>query len=119
MAKKAKRKAEEEAEAAFEFPEFDERGFLAHEFEQFYATVLAFALGFVVGAVAYLVGTASPSFFLPLGVGVVGTAAGAFAIRRIRPGSSEYTRGDWATLILLIFFGFLGFWLLLADLLRA
>ncbi len=115
MAKKARQKSEE-TESAFEFPEFDEKGFLDHEFEQFYATIIAFILGVVVGVAAYIVGRLGLSWEIPFGVGLAGVAAGALLIRQLRPASTDYTKGDWASLVLLMFFGFLGFWLLLAGL---
>lgn len=119
MAKKARRRLEEADDDKFEFPEFDERLFLAHEFEQYYATVLAFILGLIIGAAAFLVGRSGLPVALPLLTGVVGVAGGTFAIQRIRPASSDYTKGDWAGLILLMIFGFLGFWLLFSDLFRS
>lgn len=115
MAKKARKKADEE-EDAFEFPPFDEGAFLAHEFEQFYATLLAFGLGVLLGAVAFLIGAVGVPPFGVLGIGIVGIVGGCYAVRALRPAAREYTRGDWASLIVLMFFGFLGIWLLLADL---
>ncbi len=119
MAKKARRRLEEAEEEQFEFPPFDERGFLDHEFELYYATVIAFIVGVVLGLVGFLVDGLGLSVVVPLLVGLAGTAAGVLIIQRIRPGSRTYTTGDWAGLVVLIFFGFLGFWLLFADLFRA
>jgi hypothetical protein len=115
MAKKAKRKLEEEAENAFEFPEFDEKGYLAHEFEQFYATITGFVIGVVIGVAAFAVGLAGISAYVPLAVGLGGTFGGALVIRQLRPGSADYTKGDWAALGALMFFTFLGFWFLVAN----
>jgi len=115
MAKKARKKGEEEE--AFEFPEFDERAFLRHEFGQFYATMLAFAFGVIDGAAAWAVGDASQSVLVAFGAGVALVVGAAYAIRRIRADATDYTRGDWASLIALMFFSFLGIWFLLADLL--
>ncbi|HTT26110.1 MAG TPA: hypothetical protein VMH90_04005, partial [Thermoplasmata archaeon] len=106
----------EDAEPGFEFPEFDEPGFLRHEFEQFYATIIAFVLGVVVGIAAYVVGRLAVPVAVPFGVGIAGVVVGTLLIRQVRPASSEYTKGDWASLVVLIFFGFLGFWLLFAGL---
>jgi hypothetical protein len=114
MAKKARQKTED-TEPAFEFPEFDEHGFLQHEYEQYYATVIAFVLGVVIGIVAFLVGRFSVPVEVPLGVGVAGLIGGALGIRQIRPLSKDYTKGDWASLVVLMLFGFLAFWLLLAG----
>jgi hypothetical protein len=117
VAKKVKKKPEEE-ESDFEFPEFDEPGFVRHEYEQYYATILAFLIGVGLGGLAYVI--SSPTLALPVavpfGAGIGGTAAGALGIRRLRPASTEYTKGDWASLVVLIFFSFLAVWFLLADL---
>jgi hypothetical protein len=115
MAKKARQKAKEDEAAAFEFPEFDERAFLEHEFEQFWATVLAFSIGVAGGVAAFLVGLAGISAYLPLVVGLAATGGGVLGIRQLRVASKEYTKGDWASLVVLIFFGFLGVWFLLAN----
>lgn len=118
MAKKARKKGEDEA-PAFEFPAFDEKEFLTHEFEQFYATVLAFGFGVLIGIVADLLASAVRSSWAGLGIGLLGVIGGAMAIRSLRPASSQYTRGDWAALVVLMFFAFLGVWFLVADLGRA
>ena len=45
-------------------------------------------------------------------------AGSPILIQRLRPKASEYTRGEWAGLILLEFFGWVGFWFLLSDVLH-
>ena len=114
MAKKARKKPEEEE--SFEFPVFDEPGFLAHEFEQYYATMIAFVLGLVIGGASYAISGVAGSPWGGFGVGIAAIVGSVFAIRSIRPRSREYTKGDWAALIVLMFFAFLGVWFLLADL---
>ncbi len=119
MAKKARRKLEEEEEAKFEFPEFDVRAFVTHEFEQYYATLIAFGFGVLLGLLVYLIGLAKLPVEVPVLAGVAGTVAAVLAIREMRPASWDYTKGDWASLVVLVFFSFLGVWLLLADVLPA
>ncbi|MCI4317914.1 MAG: hypothetical protein L3J96_05190 [Thermoplasmata archaeon] len=118
MAKKAKRKLEEdEANASFEFPEFDERKFIVHEFEQSWAIAIAFALSGLLGALSYLIDRVNLPLIFPVVVGVGLVALSPFLILRIRPLASEYTKGDWAGLILTEFFGWLGIWFLLLNVL--
>ena len=121
MAKKAKQRlAEEERYETFRFPDFDERKFLAHEYEQSVATVLAVLLAAVLGAVSWaidrMIGSASSFLEVPWILGFAGVVAGPYIIRMLRPLSAEYTKGDWAWLILTTFMGWLGIWFLLADL---
>ncbi|MCI4353762.1 MAG: hypothetical protein L3K06_00160 [Thermoplasmata archaeon] len=122
MAKKARKRLEEEAASAFEFPEFDELAFIRHEFEQtyamFYAVIVAVALGFAsFGIDRALSGHSQPTLqgLLPpaLAIGVI--AFSPFLLQRLRASASEYTRGDWAGLIVLEIFLWLGLWFLLAD----
>ena len=42
--------------------------------------------------------------------------ASPWIFQRLRPASSEYTKGDWASLILMQTFGWLGIWFVLTDL---
>ena len=121
MAKKAKQRlAEEEKYETFRFPEFDERKFLAHEYEQSIATALAVLLALLLGAVSWeidrVVGPNSGLLEVPWIVGFLGVVSGPYVIRTLRPLAGEYTKGDWAWLILTTFMGWLGIWFLLADL---
>ena len=118
MAKKVRKRSEEDDDPAFEFPEFDEKGFYEHEFEQLYATLLAFLFGVLLGGLAFAVGRIGLPVEAPFGAGLAGTVLAAFVIQRLRPESAKYTKGDWATLGALMFFSFLGIWFLLADLIR-
>ena len=119
MAKKAKRKLEEdEAFASFQFPEFDEKKFIAHEFEQSWAIAIAFLLSVVLGAISYLLDRTSLPLVVPVVVGIALVATSPFLLQRLRPLADEYTKGDWAGLILTEFFGWLGIWFLLLNLFR-
>ena len=123
MAKKARKKLEDDAEASsFQFPEFDEHQFIAHEFEQTVAT--GFAILVAVGAAVLsfgidrgLSGFSQPTlqWVVPLAVAVALIAFSPFLLQRLRRSAPEYTRGDWATVILLEVFGWLGFWFLFSD----
>jgi len=123
VAKKARKRLEEEAtENAFEFPEFDEAQFIAHEFEQTIATGLAVAVAIGLGVLSFALSRAltnqGPGVLagvVPLVVSVVVIVLSPFLVQRIRPASNDYTKGDWASLILLEVFGWLGIWFLLTD----
>lgn len=119
MAKKAVRKLEEDDEYRnFEFPAFDEGKFLSHEFEQTYATLLAFAFAMLIGLASFAVSRTVLGALAGFGVGVVLIVATPYVIQRLRANSSEYTRGEWAALLLLEIFGWLGSWFLVTDLLH-
>lgn len=115
MAKKARRKLEEDEEyKGFRFPEFDEKKFLAHEFEQSIAGAIAIVLAIGLGFACWALDRVAPVFVAPL-VGVAGLAVSPLLIQRLRPLSAEYTRGEWAGLIAMELFGWLGIWFLLVD----
>jgi hypothetical protein len=114
VAKKVRPKTEEEA-AGFEFPVFDEHKFVHHEFEQTMATLIAFGLSMVLAVASYLLGRLNLTFVLPLIAGLAGIVFSPSIVQRLRPLASEYTRGEWAGLILLELFGWLGVWFLLTD----
>ena len=117
MAKKVRPKSEEEA-GGFEFPEFDESKFVHHEFEQTVATALAFVLGLVFAGLSFALGALNITFVLPLVGGLAGIVASPYLIGRLRPLATEYTRGEWAGLLLLEIFSWLGIWFLLTDVLH-
>jgi len=114
MAKKARRKLEEEEEAhSFQFPEFDELKFILHELEQSWALAIAFILTVGLAVVSWALDRlASGLAFVPfiLGIGLI--AFSPSLIQRLRPLAHEYTRGDWAGLIVIEVFGWLGLWFL-------
>ncbi|MCI4357910.1 MAG: hypothetical protein L3J95_01970 [Thermoplasmata archaeon] len=117
MAKKARRKLEEEeAHEAFRFPDFDERAFLAHEYEQTIATVLAVLFAVGLAAMGWALDHTGLTAAVPWILGFAGVFATPFVIRTVRPRSEEYTKGDWAWIILTTFFGWLGIWFLLLNL---
>lgn len=116
MAKKARRKLEEEEAAAFEFPAFDEDAFAKKEFELGTGLGLAGLLAVTVGIVGWVLTVTGLPWALPLGIGLLVIALSPYLIGRIRSLSSLYTKGDWAGLIALEFFGFLAIWFLLLNL---
>jgi hypothetical protein len=122
VAKKARKRLEEEAEAAsFEFPVFDEQGFIAHEYEQtfatLYAVLIALALGVLSAALGGALAAAAPALeaLIPILVAIAVIIASPLLLARLRD-TSTYTKGDWASVILLEVFGWLGVWFLLANL---
>jgi hypothetical protein len=115
MAKKARKKLEDDAAPGFEFPKFDEAGFVWKEYELATATWLAavFALG--LGLVGWVLTGLGLNGFIPFGLGIAGMVGSVFAIQWIRPNSKYYTKGDWAGLLALEFFGWLAIWFLLLN----
>jgi hypothetical protein len=119
MAKKARRKREEDAEStAFEFPEFDLRKFLEHEYEQTYATALSLGLAVLLGFASWGLARAGLPSVVPLVVGLAVIVFSPYLLQRVRTAAQEYTKGDWAGLILTELFGWLGIWFLLLSLAR-
>ena len=116
MAKKVRRKLEEEEAAAFEFPVFDEVAFVNKEFELTVALGLAGGYTVLLGILcwALTISGLSPYVVLPIGIFLV--ALSPFLIRRLRVKSSVYTKGDWAGLIALVFFAWLALWFVLLNL---
>jgi len=118
MAKKARKKLEEDAEPPFEFPEFDEGAFVWKEFELDSATLLAGLVALGVGVLSSGITLAGLPWFVAFPVGLAGVILGLFGVRRIRPTSHAYTKGDWAGLFILEFFGWLALWFVLVNLLN-
>ncbi len=128
MAKKTKPARDAKAKDPyheFRFPEFDVVGFIEHELEQSYATALTLLFAVGIALVSWrltLLGTSLGSGLVGIfsGVaGVVGIAAAVvmvYLIGRARPLSGEYRKGDWATLIAIYIFLWLGFWALFLNL---
>jgi hypothetical protein len=123
LAKKARKKLEDDAEiASFQFPEFDERTFIAHEFEQTIATGFAIVIAVGLAALSFAIDRAFAPYsqptlqwIVPLAVAAGVIAFSPLLIGRLRADAPEYTRGDWASVILLEIFGWLGFWFLFTD----
>jgi hypothetical protein len=116
VAKKVRRKAEDE-EFTFEFPEFDEAGFVWKESEMTGATGLAGLFALILGLATWAMTAGGLPWYLPLTVGVLGVVGSIYALRALRPGSKLYTKGDWAGLLALEFFGWLALWFLLLNVL--
>lgn len=116
MAKKIRRKLEEEEAAAFEFPVFDEASFVSKEFELASALALGAVLALALGAIAWALSIFGLPGLATFGICILAIAGSPFLIQKIRPSSSLYTKGDWAGLIALEFFGFLALWFLLENL---
>ena len=116
MAKKARRKLEEEEASAFEFPPFDEQAYATKEFEL--GTGLAIAGGIAVGlgVLGWVLTVLGMPAYVPFALALTLIIASPFLIRRMRTLSNLYTTGDWASLVMLEFFGFLALWFLLLNL---
>ncbi|MCI4325766.1 MAG: hypothetical protein L3K00_07825 [Thermoplasmata archaeon] len=119
MAKKGKRKLDEAGEIKpFEFPAFDERKFLLHEYEQTVATVIAITLAVVLGVVSWAMDRAGLPLVVPVVVSIALIVFSPYLFQRVRDAAGDYTKGDWAGLILTEAFGWLGIWFLLIDVLH-
>lgn len=116
MAKKARRKLEEEEAQAFEFPAFDEEAFAKKEFELGTGLLLAGLFTVLIGLLSWVLTVAGLPSLVPFGIGIAIIASSPLIIGRIRSMSSLYTKGDWAGLIAMEFFGFLALWFLLLNL---
>jgi uncharacterized membrane protein (DUF485 family) len=116
MAKKVRRKLEEEEAAAFEFPVFDEVAFVSKEFELTYALALAGAFTILAGIFTWVLSVIGLAWYFVFPLGILVIALIPFAIRALRSRSSTYTKGDWAGLIALEFFGWLALWFVLENL---
>lgn len=115
MAKKARKKMEEDAVPGFEFPPFDEAGFVWKEYELSIATALAGVIALALGLVTWVLSTIGLAWFIVLPLGIAGVAGSVFLIQQVRPPAETYTKGDWAGLIALEFFGWLAIWFLLLN----
>jgi hypothetical protein len=119
MAKKAKRKLDEDgAIKPFEFPEFDERKFLRHEYEQTFATGIAISIAVFLGVVSWAMDRVGLPLIVPVVFSIAFVVFSPYLYLRIRETATEYTKGDWAGLILTEAFGWLGIWFLILDVLR-
>jgi hypothetical protein len=115
MAKKARKKMEEAA-PAFAFPEFDEAGFVWKELELSSATLLAGVFALALGIVSWGLTISGIPWEAPVVLGIGGAVGGLFAIQRLRESSHAYTKGDWAGLFILEFFGWAALWFVLVNL---
>jgi len=115
VAKKVRRKLEEEEAQAFEFPPFDEGAFVRKEFELGMGLALAGVIAIVAGFACWGLTVSGVPWWGPFLVGLVFVAITPIVIGRVRPSTSIYTKGDWAGLIALVFFGWLALWFLLVN----
>lgn len=124
MAKKVKKKVEEDEDyKAFSFPEFDVVGFIEHELEQTSATMLAVIMAVTVAIVSWRLslygfssGLSTGLTVIDLVIGIGGAVMLPFLVLRLREKATDYRKGDWATLIAVYFFMWLGLWSLLLNL---
>ncbi|HYA10777.1 MAG TPA: hypothetical protein VEH10_03795 [Thermoplasmata archaeon] len=116
MAKKVRRKLDEEAEAkAFDFPVFDEVGFAKKEFALTGAVALASGVAVLLGALAWLCTSVDLPWYVPFPLGFLVTLLSPTFLGRLTSNSSVFTKGDWAGIVALEFFGFLAVWFLLVN----
>lgn len=115
MAKKVRRKPEEEAAAAFEFPHFDEDAFALKEFELGRGLAVIGVITLGLGLLSWAISTAGTSVWIPLGIGIVTLILSPFLLQRVVSRSGLYTKGDWAGLLMMEFFGWFGLWFLLLN----
>ncbi len=115
MAKKVRRKLEEEEAAAFEFPVFDEPGFATKEFEVTWGLAFAGLITVLLGILGWALSVANVNGWVPFGLGILGIVATPLVLRRIRARAALYTKGDWAGLIMMEFFGWLALWFVLLN----
>lgn len=119
MAKKVRRKLEEEEAAAFEFPVFDETTFATKEFELGTGLLVVGVITLLIGVASWGLSVAGMSVWVPLALGILVIILSPFVIQRLRKRSSLYTKGDWAGLIAMELFGWFALWFLLLDLVPA
>jgi hypothetical protein len=115
VAKKARRKPDEDEEfRSFKFPEFDEKRFLTHEMEQSLVAILAMAIALLLAAVSLFLDHAGLYFVAPI-VGIAVIAFSPYLILQVRTPSVPYTKGEWAGMLALEIFAWLGLWFLLLN----
>ena len=116
MAKKARRKLDEEAEEkAFDFPVFDEVGFAAKEFELTSVVAFASAIAALLGALAWFCTSVGLPWYVPFPLAFVVVLLSPIFLGRLRSGTSIFTKSDWAGVVALEFFGFLAVWFTLVN----
>ncbi len=115
MAKKVRRNPEAAEEAKFEFPAFDEAGFFKKELEMTWAVVLACGFAVLLGLLSWLSWNALLPWWAGFLIGLAGVILGLIAIGRLRTNSHLYTKGDWAALFALEFFGWIALWFVLVN----
>ncbi len=121
MAKKVRGKSgTEEVEPPFEFPVFDERAFLNHEYEITRGMLIAAGIAVGLGILSWAINTAAPQVWeLPPVIALVVLILLYSMVTWLHPRARIYTKGEWATLYAVVFFGWLASWFLLLDTLHA
>lgn len=114
MAKKVRRRPEDE-EAPFEFPTFDEAAYLTKEFELAGGLAVASLFAVLLGAMSWAAHAAGLPWYVPFLLAILFIAASPTLLGRLRPKASLFTKGDWAGLIALEFFGWLALWFVLVN----
>ena len=117
MAKKAKRRLEEEEAQTFAFPVFDEGAFLTHEFEQTVAVSVALVVAVGLGVLSWALIVAGIPWFVPVLMALAIVVLVPILLPRFRPQARLYTKGEWASLLVTQLFGWLGFWFLFLNVL--
>lgn len=116
MAKKVRRKPDEEAEEkAFDFPVFDEAAFASKEFRLTWAVALGAVVAVALGAFAGFCTSWHLPWYVPFPVAFLLVLLSPWGLGRAIRGSSVFTRGDWAGVVALEFFGFLAVWFVLVN----
>ena len=116
MAKKVRRRPDEEAEEnAFDFPVFDEKAFAAKEFELTGATAIGGLIALLIGVLAWQATGAGLPWYVPFPLGLLVSVLSPWFVGRLRAGATTFTKGDWAGIVALEFFGFLAVWFVLVN----
>jgi hypothetical protein len=124
LAKKVKKKEDDgEDYKTFHFPEFDVVSFIRYELEQTFATFIAVTLAVLVAVLSWrmtVYGGVTGSMAVDLSLLALlvgfGCAVGLpFLVKAVREKASEYRKGDWAALIAVYFFMWLGLWSLFLN----
>lgn len=116
MAKKVRRKPDEDAEEkAFDFPVFDEAAFAAKEFQLTGAVALAGGVALLLGAFAWACTSVHLSWYVPFPIAFLLVLLSPWFLGPLLRGSTKFTKGDWAGLVFTEFFGFLAVWFVLVN----
>jgi hypothetical protein len=120
VAKKVRgRPGTEDQEPPFEFPVFDERGFLKHEYEITRGMLIASGVAVGLGVLSWAIDTAVLPWELPPVLALVVLIFLYSVVTWLHPRARIYTKGEWATLYAVVFFGWLASWFVLLDTLHA
>jgi hypothetical protein len=122
MAKKARQKPEEKTvESTFEFPVFDEAAYIRHELEVTLGMGLAIVWAVIAGVLSTFVsilGGSSLTIAAPLAIGILIILSSFVVFPAVHSSVSTYTKTEWAGLVALQVFGWIGLWFLLSEILR-